>query len=174
MKILRAITQAILLAAVAAGVAFAFNAVQPNGIDPFRRPAEVPVLDRSGGEPRDSTAAPHEGIAYISLEEFREILDAGDPVLDARTAREYEEGHIPGAILCDYYEMGTYFPKVLPLLAPKMRIGIYCTGPLCDDSEMLARELFTIGYTNLCVFSGGIEEWTDAGLSLETGQGEER
>jgi rhodanese-related sulfurtransferase len=174
MKMLRAITQGVLLAAVAAGVAFAFNAVQPNGIDPFRRPAEVPVVVGDSTSSPDGPAAPHEGIRYVSLEEFREILDAGDPVLDARTDREYEEGHIPGAILCDYYETGNYFEKVLPLLAPRMRIGIYCTGPLCEDSEMLARELYTLGYTNLCVFRGGIEEWTDAGLPLETGQGEER
>ena len=38
---------------------------------------------------------------------------------------------------------------------------------------MLARELYTLGYTKLCVFKGGIEAWTEAGLELEYGPEEE-
>ncbi|MDD3641988.1 MAG: rhodanese-like domain-containing protein [Candidatus Krumholzibacteria bacterium] len=174
MKLVRAITQAVLLAAVAAAAAFAYNAVQPNGIDPFRRPAEAPVVDRTLDLPGDGSGEPREGISYISLEELREMLEAGDPVIDARTAGEFEGGHIPGAILCDYYEMGTYFRTVLPRLSPEMRIAVYCSGPLCEDSEMLARELYALGYTDLRVFRGGIEEWTAAGMPLEAGYGEDR
>lgn len=172
MKMLRALLQAVLVVAAAAVAALAFNAAQPNGIDPFRRPVDVPIVDRTAAGGGDSVEAAHEGICFVSLEEFREIVEAGDPVLDARTAVEYDEGHVPGAILCDYFEMGTYFEKVLPGLAPKMRIGVYCSGPLCDDSEMLARELYALGFTNLCVFRGGYEEWTEAGLPVEAGFGE--
>lgn len=174
MKLMRAIIQAIIVAAVAAVAALVFNAAQPNGIDPFRRPVAVPVVDGTSVAPGGDSGAPQEGIRYISLEQMREILEAGDPVLDARTAGEYAEGHIPGAVLCDYYEMGTYFDRVLPRLTPETRIGVYCSGPLCEDSEMLARELYAIGYTNLHVFRGGIEEWTEAGLPLETSNGEGR
>lgn len=172
MKMLRAILQAALLAALAAVAALAFNAVQPNGIDPFRRPVEVPIVDGGGDHAGELAGEPHEGIRYIPLEDLQRMIEAGDPVIDARTAGEYEGGHIPGAILCDYYEMGTCFPRVLPRLAPSMRIAVYCTGPLCEDSDMLARELYALGYTNLHVFRGGIEEWTEAGLPLETGPGE--
>ena len=44
-----------------------------------------------------------------------------------------------------------------------------CAGPECEDSELLARELYTMGYTNLLVFRGGYEAWTEAGLPVETG-----
>jgi rhodanese-related sulfurtransferase len=174
MKLRQAITQAILLAALAALAALAFNAFQPNGIDPFRRQILIPAVDRTGSAAEDSAGAESEGIRFVSLEELQGIIEGGDPVIDARTEGEYAEGHIPGAILCDYYQMGVYLDEVLPRLSPRMRIGIYCTGPLCDDSEMLARELFVLGYTNLCVFRGGIEEWTEAGLPVETGSGEDR
>ncbi len=169
MRLRRAIAQAVLVALVAAAAAFIHNALSENGIDPMRDLGEVPVFE--SGQPLQGGAAVEdaEGDRLVSLEEFRELMEAGNPVLDARTPDEYRSGHIPGAILCDYYEMGRYFDRVLPRLDPAQRLGVYCSGPSCDDSEMLARELYSMGYTRLCVFKGGIEEWTEAGLPLEYG-----
>lgn len=171
MKAARAIIQALALTVAAIVVALIHNAASPNGIDPLRQPTGVPVIDMRGDLPYAEEAAPREGIHYIALDDFRALLDAGDPVIDARSAADFRQGHIPGAILCDYYEMGRYIGNILPVLVPDGRIGLYCSGPLCDDAERLARQLYTMGYTNLYVFRGGIEEWTEEGLPLDTGPG---
>ena len=168
MKIKRAIAQALALALIGAVAGLINNAFSVNGIDPFRSLEDVPVIE-STEEPLAENGDTPDGICFISLEEVVGMLEEGLPVIDARTAHEYESGHIPGAILCDYFEMGHYFETVLPRLDPEQRIGVYCAGPDCDDSEMLARELFTLGYRKLCVFKGGIEEWTEAGMELEHG-----
>ena len=160
--------QALALALIGAAAGLINNALSVNGIDPFRELDDVPVIENAEETSAEAGMAP-DGICFISIDEVAGMLADGLPVIDARTADEYEAGHIPGAILCDYFEMGQYFETVLPRLDPGQRIGVYCSGPDCDDSEMLARELYRLGYRKLCVFKGGIEEWTEAGMELEHG-----
>ncbi len=169
MKMKRAIAQAAVLILLGTAAGLIQNAISANGIDPFRKLDGVPVYDNGDISLVETDPDDHDGICYVSFKEFREIVDAGYPILDARTSGEYESGHIPGAMLCDYFEMGRYFECVLPRLSPGDRISIYCNGPSCDDSEMLARELYAMGYTKLCVFRGGVKKWAEAGLEFEYG-----
>lgn len=150
------------VAVVLLGFAFAFvnNALSENGINPFRKVADVPVIE-------DQHGAGTDGIRIITMEKFKWMVQSGGAVIDARTAGEYEEGHIPGAMLLDYFEMGRYLDKVLPALSPDDDIAIYCSGPDCDDSELLARELYTMGYRSIMIFRGGFEEWVESGLPVE-------
>ena len=169
MKVKKAIAQAVALVLLGTVAGLVHNAISANGIDPFRKLEDVPVIDNGDKPITEVDSGEHDGICFVSLKEFQEIVDFGYPVIDARTRDEYESGNVPGAILLDYFEMGRYFDSVLPRLSPEDRIGVYCTGPLCDDSEMLARELYSLGYTKLCVFRGGMEEWIEAGLETEHG-----
>jgi rhodanese-related sulfurtransferase len=163
MKILRnAILQAIAITAVSAVVGFAFNSFSRNGINPFRTPADVPVEV-------DSAQAGAEGIRIIDLAEARRVVESGASVIDARRRSEYDEGHIPGAILFDYFDMGTYRDRVLPLISNEGEIMVYCSEATCDDSELLAKELYLLGFTKLLVFKGGFAEWSGAGLPVERG-----
>lgn len=160
-----AIFQAVVIALIGTAVAFVFNAFSANGISPFRKIADVPVVDDepAGGE---AGAAP-EAIRVIDLDRFREIVDSHGVVIDARTAADYGEGHVPGAILLDYYEFRRNFDSVAPYLDFENEITIYCSGPVCEDSELLARELFARGYTKIMVFKGGFEAWEEAGMPVE-------
>jgi rhodanese-related sulfurtransferase len=163
MKILRnAILQALAIAAVSAVVGFAFNSYSRNGINPFRPPVKVPVTV-------DTTQSGAEGIRIIELEEARRVVESGASVIDARRKIEYDGGHIPGAILFDYYDMGTYRDSVLPRLSNEREIMVYCSEMGCDDSELLAKELYLLGFTKLLVFKGGFAEWSGAGLPVERG-----
>ncbi len=173
MRLKRAIAQAAALILLGTAAGLINNSFSVNGIDPFRSLDDIPVYENGDTLATGSDSHDHDGICFVSFEEFRRMIAAGYPILDSRTASEYEAGHIPGAILCDYFEMGRYFETVLPRLDIGGRIGVYCTGPDCDDSEMLAKELYTLGYTKLCVFKGGIEKWEEAGLELEYGPEEE-
>jgi len=163
MKILRnAILQTIAIVAVSAVVGFVFNSFSRNGINPFRTPAKVPVAT-------DSTQAGAEGIRIIDLEEARRVVESGVNVIDARRRAQYDEAHIPGAILFDYYDMGTHRDRVLPLLSNEGEIMVYCSEATCEDSELLAKELYLLGFTKLLVFKGGFAEWSGAGLPVERG-----
>jgi len=166
MRLNGAILQALAVVVIGAVVAFAHNAVNVNGINPFRKINDVPVVEDSVPEEETNKT---EGIRFVTLDGFRELLDAGRTVIDARTAVEYEEGHVPGAVLLDYYEMGSYLQAVLPDLSMDEEILFYCGGPECEDSELLARELYMMGFTKLLVFRGGWEEWEAAGLAVESG-----
>jgi rhodanese-related sulfurtransferase len=158
-----AVLQAITLLLAGSILSFAHNALSVNGINPFREIDEVPVLSEPGP---DET----EGIRLIDLEGLEEAVAGGAVVIDARTKPEYDEGHIPGAILIDYYEMGRYLKDLLPILDPAQRTIVYCYGPDCEDAELLARELYMLGFTDLHVFKGGFEEWVDAGRDIEGGE----
>jgi rhodanese-related sulfurtransferase len=163
MKILRnAILQALAITAVSAVLGFAFNSLSRNGVNPFAMAEKVPVA------PGDAQAGT-EGIRIIDLDEARRVVESGASVLDARRKDEYDEGHIPGAILFDYYDMGTYRDSVLSRLSNEGEIMVYCSEPTCDDSELLAGELYRLGFTKLLVFKGGFAEWSGAGLPVERG-----
>lgn len=161
-----AILQALAVVVIGAVVAFAHNAIDVNGINPFRKINDVPVVENRVPEEETNET---EGIRFVTLGGFRELLEAGRTVIDARTAGEYEEGHVPGAVLLDYYEMGSYLQEVLSGLSMDEEIIFYCAGPECKDSELLARELYMMGFTKLLVFRGGWEEWEAAGLAVERG-----
>jgi rhodanese-related sulfurtransferase len=164
MKLLKsAILQAIAIVVVAAAVAFAFNSFSRNGINPFRMPVKVPVA-------ADSSGTGEEGIRIIGLDEARRFVDSGARVIDARRKEEFDAGHIAGAVLFDYLDMGTYRDRVLAVLSNEFEIMVYCSEPACDDSELLAKELYALGFTKLLVFKGGFAEWSAAGLPVERGE----
>jgi rhodanese-related sulfurtransferase len=38
-------------------------------------------------------------------------------------------------------------------------IVVYCAGPGCPQSVLAAEKLATVGYTNVRVYEGGLQEW---------------
>lgn len=93
----------------------------------------------------------------ISAEEANTRMNSGDPVtvVDVRTAEEYEEKHIPGAILIPNEEIGTEQPALLPDL--NAEILVYCRSG--RRSAEASKKLAAMGYTNINDF-GGINDWT--------------
>ena len=81
--------------------------------------------------------------------------DDGHVVVDVRRQDEYDEGHIPGAILIPNETIGSERPEELPDL--DQIILIYCRSG--NRSKQAADKLAALGYTNLYEF-GGIREWT--------------
>ena len=92
----------------------------------------------------------------ISGAEAKALMDSesGYIIIDARTQEEYDEGHIPGAILIPEYEIADRAEKELP---DKNRlILVYCRSG--RRSKIAAEELVKLGYTNVKEF-GGIIDW---------------
>ena len=93
----------------------------------------------------------------ISQEKAAEMmtLDDGHVVVDVRRQDEYDEGHIPGAVLIPNESIGTERPAELPDL--NQVILVYCRSG--NRSKQAAEKLFNMGYTNIYEF-GGISTWT--------------
>ena len=92
----------------------------------------------------------------ITAEEAKKIMDSGEEhiILDAREQDEFDEGHIPGAILIPYTEIEN---KAIELLPDKDKlILVYCRSG--RRSKIAAEALSKLGYTNVKEF-GGIIDW---------------
>ena len=92
----------------------------------------------------------------ITQEEAKRIMDSGAPhiVLDVREQDEFDEGHIPNAILIPYTEIDA---KAEEILTDKdAQILVYCRSG--RRSKIASESLANLGYTNVKEF-GGIIDW---------------
>ena len=92
----------------------------------------------------------------ITAQQAKEIMDSqqGYIILDTRTQEEYDDGHIPGAILIPYDEI---LEKAENTLTDKDQlILVYCRSG--RRSKLAAEDLQKLGYTNIKEF-GGITDW---------------
>lgn len=105
----------------------------------------------------------------IELEEFRRILDSREGViLDARREAVYPLGHVPHAINLPRYKVATNIREIEGLLRSKKHLlVIYCCGTGCQDADMEAHELIKLGYSNVAVFRGGMNQWREHNLPEE-------
>ena len=97
------------------------------------------------------------GDAYqqITQEEAKEMMDAGDAVvLDVREQSEYDEGHIPGAVLLPVGSIDEDTAAVIP--EKSTTVLVYCRSG--NRSKTAAAALAELGYTGVCEF-GGINTW---------------
>ena len=114
------------------------------------------VLTACGGG--GTTTEEGEKIMYqqITQEEAKKIMDSGEEhiVLDVREQDEFDEGHIPNAILIPYTEIDA---KAEGILTDKdAQILVYCRSG--RRSKIAAESLVNLGYTNVKEF-GGIIDW---------------
>ena len=105
---------------------------------------------------RGNTGAGKATYQNISAEEARQIMDnqEGYIILDVRTQEEYDQGHIPGAIVISHEEIGEKAEKVLT--DKNQLILVYCRSG--RRSKIAAQALVELGYTNIKEF-GGIQDW---------------
>ena len=92
----------------------------------------------------------------ITAEEAKKLMDSeeGCIILDVRTREEYDQGHIPGAVLIPNTEIEA---KAADLLPDKGQlILVYCRSG--RRSKLAAQSLADLGYTNIREF-GGILDW---------------
>ena len=100
----------------------------------------------------------NQGAVYVNItaEEAKQIMDSeeGYIILDVRTQEEYDQGHIPGAIMISHEEIAE---KAEGVLTDKNQlILVYCRSG--RRSKIAAEALVELGYTNIKEF-GGIIDW---------------
>lgn len=105
-------------------------------------------------------------VKEITIEEFQRRVEAGERflVVDTREDREWDKGHVPGAVHLSKgiieRDIETRCPdKGAPLVC-------YCGGGF--RSALVADNLQKMGYTNVRSLDGGWRGWNERGLPTIT------
>ncbi len=103
-------------------------------------------------------------IRELSVAQVHERLGKGEQlhVVDVREDREWNAGHVPGAVHLGKgvieRDIETAFPD------PATQIVLYCGGGY--RSALAADSLQKMGYTNVWSMDGGWRGWREAGLPV--------
>lgn len=190
----KVLLEAVLVGVVGAALAFVANALSPNGlklnqnyfpgetqgrVEPVRLPTTAGANGAAAQSLADRLRA--KGIALFDNAKVVELFH--DPrytqnqvvFIDARNDDEFKEGHIPGAHQFDHFHYEKFLPTIIPLCQAAQQIVVYCGGgDNCELSEMAATMLANdlgVAKEKLAVYGGGMNEWKDKGLPIETGAG---
>lgn len=136
--------------------------VSCGGSDGASSPVSAPDVDV---EIEPTPAGAQAGVRVVSAEQASATL--ADPpdeliVLDVRTQEEFDEGHIEGAVLLDFYRDD--FADELAKLDPDAPYLIYCrSGNRSGQTRALMAEL---GFAAVDDVDGGIVDWQQTGLPV--------
>jgi rhodanese-related sulfurtransferase len=80
--------------------------------------------------------------------------------VDARPDNEYEQGHVPGAILLNEDHWNELLPQFLSRWSPNKKVVVYCSAKSCNLAGDVARRLRDEAQLkDVFVLEGGWEEW---------------
>jgi len=105
---------------------------------------------------------PRGGYGDVTVQEARRLMEdkPGLVILDVRTASEYEEGHIEGAVNIPVQELGVRFDE----LSIEGELLVYCrTG---NRSAQAVDILLDLGFTKIYHMDEGITGWIEAGYPV--------
>ena len=92
----------------------------------------------------------------------------GFVLIDSRSRRAWDQGHIPGAVHLPTAEIAD---RAAALLDPAVPVVTYCWGPGCNGATRAALALALAGYP-VREMLGGVEYWIREGFPLRTPEGE--
>lgn len=85
-------------------------------------------------------------------------------MLDVRTADEFKEGYIAGAVQYDYYETAS-FEMALKNLDKSATYYLYCRSG--GRSGTVFNTMQQLGFASVYELDGGILAWRKAGMPME-------
>lgn len=148
------------------------------------RPAPPAPATSVSTEPQAATSPPAPAVPAAdapAIPETREPLETGLAVVqklhaanaavfvDARSASEYAESHVAGAISLPFDDVFRD-PELAKKLDDRgLPIVTYCGGDGCDLSRNLAFSLIEAGHKRVLVFLDGLPAWEKAGLAVNKG-----
>ena len=115
-----------------------------------QNPPQSPALPESS-----AGAQSEDAYQKITAEQAKQMIDQGGViVVDVRTAEEYEQAHIPGALLVENETSGNDMPAALP--DKQAALIVYCRTGV--RSKQAADKLVALGYQHVYDM-GGIVDW---------------
>ncbi len=120
---------------------------------------EARITDRSGES------------LVIPPEQAKSLFESGKVLfLDARSADDYQAGHIQGALNLPWQEFDSYFDRIMQEIPEDRMIVTYCEGETCELSKELARALIDMGFSNVRVLVNGWTVWKNMGQPVTVGE----
>jgi rhodanese-related sulfurtransferase len=173
----RALKQIPVVILITVAIAFAFNEFNPKGIDVKRQyfpplPAATPAQGPAHSTPAAGGTQPR--LRFINTEEAKKYFESADYLnrnvvfIDARDETRFDKGHIPGALLIDYYNLKGTLSTALSYLSPEKTLIVYCTGGTCQDSRYVAYVLWDYGFRKILIYEDGFDCWAHDKLPVET------
>lgn len=108
-------------------------------------------------------------VPRISRDQLRTLLDRPGPfvLVEALPPAYFEDAHLPGAHNLPHDRVDELAPTLIP--SRSTPVVVYCANAPCPNSEIAARRLLALGYTNVREYAEGKEDWIAAGLPIERG-----
>lgn len=106
-----------------------------------------------------------DNVKHVSAKEFSEIIvKGGGQLIDIRTPGEYNQGHIDGAVMIDFY--APTYRQNLDKLDKNIPIYIYCRSG--NRTGQSVRVLHELGFKEIVNLQRGLIDWQRNGLNLAT------
>jgi rhodanese-related sulfurtransferase len=113
-------------------------------------------------------------IKRVSLGEVRSLVERGQTnpntvlLVDPRPPSQYAAGHIAGARSMELPPMDQKRLGRDPALAAYQTIVVYGNDPASAIAVAMTKRLMALEYDGVRLFAGGLKEWTERGLPVET------
>ncbi len=151
---IRTIQQTFTILALSVVMGMAINALSRDPLPLIRPPDE-----REGKWP------------VLTADEVMQRIEEGSALaIDARDAKYFEEGHIPGAINLPASTFGETFAETGDTLPRDFPLIVYCQGGPCDESFDVLEHLEVLEFQSLHIYKGGWLEWEEKKLPVETSE----
>jgi rhodanese-related sulfurtransferase len=98
-------------------------------------------------------------IPKVDREQVSKLLGTGTVFVDARLTKDFEGGHLKGAINVPVDCNDMQCRRALSNVAKDADIVLYCQSEGCKFAETVAVRLMAEGFSNLSLFRGGWQEW---------------
>ena len=103
-------------------------------------------------------------IQECSVADVKRMLGEGHvQIIDVREGKDWDKGHVPGAVHITKGVIELKIEKEVP--NPADTIVCYCGGGA--RSALATENLQKMGYTNVLSMAGGFHAWKDAGYAVE-------
>jgi rhodanese-related sulfurtransferase len=104
--------------------------------------------------------------ADISQEQLQEWMEQKSDfcILDVRSVREYNSGHVPGAIHINHTEISEHLDRLKPY--ENKDVVVYCERGV--RARVAQKALVKEGFTNVHHLTGDMNAWRQAGLPMNT------
>jgi len=93
--------------------------------------------------------------------DVKALHQLGVPILwiDARSEKEFQADHIPGALWLNEASFESGMDRLLDRWSSETALVVYCSSKTCDASRHLASRLKQSGFSVVYVLEGGWEAW---------------
>ncbi len=95
----------------------------------------------------------------------KELQEKGAIFIDARLKRDFEAGHVEGAINIPVDANDAVRRQAVMKMSPDDPLVVYCQSVNCQFADITAGKLRLDGFSTVSVFPGGWMEWT-TGIQL--------